>query len=40
MFSKNRLTALAALAVTSAFALTACGTDSSPLEDEQQRCQR
>ena len=34
MFSKNRLTALAALAVTSAFALTACGTDSSPLEDD------
>ena len=34
MFSKNRLTALAALTVTSAFALTACGTDSSPLEDD------
>ena len=34
MFSKNRLTALAALAVTSAFALTACGTDSSPLDDD------
>ena len=34
MFSKNRLTALAALAVTSAFVLTACGTDSSPLEDD------
>ena len=34
MFSKNRLTALAALAVTSAFALTARGTDSSPLEDD------
>ena len=34
MFSKNRLTALAALAVTSAFALTACDTDSSPLEDD------
>ena len=34
MFSKNRLTAIAALAVTSAFALTACGTDSSPLEDD------
>src|SRR5699024_6112007 len=34
MFSKNRLTALTALAVTSAFALTACGTDSSPLEDD------
>ncbi|PQM74014.1 ABC transporter substrate-binding protein [Corynebacterium sp. J010B-136] len=34
MFSKNRLTALAALAVTSTFALTACGTDSSPLEDD------
>ena len=28
------MTALAALAVTSAFALTACGTDSSPLEDD------
>ena len=34
MFSKNRLTALATLTVTSAFALTACGTDSSPLEDD------
>ena len=34
MFSKNRLTALAALTVTSAFAWTACGTDSSPLEDD------
>lgn len=34
MFSKNRLTALAALTVTSAFVLTACGTDSSPLEDD------
>ena len=34
MFSKNRLTALAALTVTSAFALTACGTYSSPLEDD------
>ena len=34
MFSKNRLTVLAALTVTSAFALTACGTDSSPLEDD------
>mgnify|MGYP001947135014 FL=1 len=34
MFSKNCLTALAALTVTSAFVLTACGTDSSPLEDD------
>ena len=34
MFSKNRLTAFAALAVTSVFALTACGTDSSPLEED------
>ena len=34
MFSENRLTALAALTVTSAFVLTACGTDSSPLEDD------
>ncbi|MGP5115175.1 glycine betaine ABC transporter substrate-binding protein [Corynebacterium casei] len=34
MFPKNRLTAFAALAVTSVFALTACGTDSSPLEED------
>ncbi|MGO2775830.1 glycine betaine ABC transporter substrate-binding protein [Corynebacterium casei] len=34
MFSKNRLTAVAALTLTSIFALTACGTDSSPLEED------
>ncbi|MGO3659741.1 glycine betaine ABC transporter substrate-binding protein [Corynebacterium casei] len=34
MFRKNRVTAVAALALTSIFALTACGTDSSPLEED------
>ena len=34
MFRKNRLTAVAALTLTSIFALTACGTDSSPLEED------
>lgn len=34
MFRKNRLTAVAALTLTSVFALTACGTDSSPLEED------
>lgn len=34
MLRKNRVTALAALALTSAFTLTACGTDSSPLEED------
>ena len=34
MFRKNRLTAVAALTLTSIFALTACGTDSSLLEED------
>jgi osmoprotectant transport system substrate-binding protein len=34
MFRKNRVTAVAALTLTSIFALTACGTDSSPLEED------
>src|SRR5699024_121333 len=34
MFATKRFTVLTAFAATSAFALTACGTDSSPLDDD------